>query len=136
MDKLVLILFLSGCVPCSQDPGLLATARPFFAQFKIAESNVCDINYGIIDEDTAGLAYIQFHRCDITIDPYLTSYQERATILHEVAHCVGLDHVSKPNEIMSVNLPHEYYLQDNWEKLIKTFKRQLKRHRNDKTKDQ
>ena len=136
MHKLILLLYLTGCVPCSQDQGLLATARPFFAQFKIVESNVCDIHYGIIDEDTAGLAYIQFHRCDITIDPYLTSYQERATVLHEIAHCVGLDHVPEPNQIMSVHVPHEYYLRDNWKDLIKTFNHQLKRYRNDKTKDQ
>ena len=132
---LTAFLLLTSCIPCSQDPGLLATARPFFEQFKIAESNVCDIHYGIIDEDTAGLANIQIHRCDITIDPFLTTYQEHATILHEIGHCVGLDHVAKPDEIMSVNVPHEYYLQDNWEKLIKTFNKQLKRHRNDNTKD-
>ena len=135
MRKLILLLCLVGCTPCSQDVGLLVTARPFFEQFNIAETNVCDLRYGLIDGDNAGLAEMMIHRCDITVDPFLTTYQERATILHEIGHCVGLDHVAKPNEIMSVHLSHENYYEDNWEPLIKTFKQQLKRHRNDNTKD-
>jgi len=135
MRKLILLFLLTGCTPCSQDPGLLATARPFFAQFKIAETNVCDMSYGVIDDTTAGLAYIQPHRCDIIIDPSLTSYQERATLAHEIGHCVGLDHVPERDRIMSVNVSEEEYLRDNWESLMKDFNQQLKRYRNDKTKD-
>jgi len=123
-------LSLVGCSVCSRDIGLQGLATSLMNQSNISDSNVCSIRYGLLDEDTAGLAEIlPLVQCDITISPFLSPNVEKSVMLHEIGHCVGLDHVDGYGHIMSKGAADEKYIEQNWERMVNDFQSQLRRHR-------
>jgi predicted Zn-dependent protease len=127
---ILLSLYLTSCSVCSRDIGLQSLATSLMKQSNISDSNVCSIKYGLLDEDTAGLAEIlPMVQCDITISPFLSPNIEKSVMLHEIGHCVGLDHVDGYGHIMSKGAADELYIEQNWGRMVQGFKDQLRSHR-------
>jgi len=130
VSAIIISLFISSCSICSRDVGLHNIAVSLMKQSNISDANVCSIRYGLLGNETAGLAEtIPLMRCDITISPFLSPNTEVAVMLHEIGHCVGLDHVDGYGHIMSTNVASEKYIERNWERIVRDFQSQLKGYR-------
>lgn len=66
-------------------------------------------------EGHAGVAFVGKNDCFITIYPVSVNFGIEKTVLwHEIGHCLGLDHVTKGNEIMSPGVGmFRYYSRDS-----------------------
>lgn len=125
-----LSLLLVSCSVCSRNPGLHDLSNQLLGSFNIHPNNVCDINYGYINEDTLGVAEIYIHKCDITVEPKLPTATQRYVLLHEILHCAGLDHIDTIEpQIMNTRAPADWVIEKDWSRMVIFAKDQLRRHR-------
>ena len=130
VGAITISLFIVGCSVCSREPGLHDLSTKLMGSFNINTNNVCDIRYDYIDEDTQGLAEIYLHKCDITIEPGLPRATHKYVLIHEILHCVGLEHIDTIEpQIMNTHSPADWVIEKDWNRMITFAKEQLRRHR-------
>lgn len=115
------VFFLTGCGPiCEQEPFLHSLIQDMIQLTSINPQNVCSAGFAELPSNNYGLAStIPLYRCDIYIRPNLPPLSLRATVYHEVAHCVGLNHTS--DGLMRSHAYEEVDYKQNWKGFEREF---------------
>lgn len=121
--SIILLIALIGCGPiCEKETEYLAAFNEFFRLTGAAPTNVCSIRTGKLERPRIGQAQItEYWSCNIYIVPGLLPYTLRATVYHEIAHCLGFDHVSKRDHILHATSLSEQAYRTNWSQLEQEF---------------